>query len=107
VTRPFNHPSTNDITIDGLLHALADPVRRAIIIKLMSGESMSCSKACADLPPSTISFHHKVLRETGLIHSEKKGVEVINRLRKEEIDKRFPGLLASILGHHRAARRKA
>lgn len=95
--RAFNHPSARDITVDGILYALADPIRRKIVVKLMSCESMSCSKACATLSPSTISFHHKVLRETGLIRSEKKGVEVINSLRKPEIDKRFPGLLDSIL----------
>lgn len=107
MARAFNHPSAKDITIDGLLHALSDPVRRGIVLKLMNGEGMSCSKACVDLSPSTISFHHKILRETGLIHSEKRGVEVINRVRKDEIDKRFPGLLDTILEHHhhRGARR--
>ena len=32
----------------------------------------------------------------GLIRSEKKCVEVINTLRRQEIDARFPGLLAAI-----------
>jgi DNA-binding transcriptional ArsR family regulator len=95
--RAFNHPSAKDITIDGILYALADPERRKIVVKLLGSESMSCSKACTTLSPSTVSFHHKILRETGLIRSEKIGVEVINSLRKKEIDKRFPGLLDSIL----------
>jgi DNA-binding transcriptional ArsR family regulator len=46
---------------------------------------------------STISFHTKVLRESGLIHSEKVGVSVINSVRYEEVNKRFPGLLDAIL----------
>lgn len=66
---------------------------------------MSCSKAaCEELSPSTISFHHKILRESGLIRSEKVGVEVINSLRTEDLNKRFPGLLDSILEFHKSSK---
>jgi DNA-binding transcriptional ArsR family regulator len=103
MARAFVHPSPKDFTIDGVLYALADPVRRGIVLKLLScdGKGMSCSKAsCAQLSPSTISFHHKVLRESGLIRSEKVGVEVINSVRKSELDRRFPGLLDAVLKNH-------
>jgi DNA-binding transcriptional ArsR family regulator len=106
VARAFNHPSPKDITLDGVLHALADPVRRGIVVKLRGCESMSCSKACDAIPASTISFHHKVLRETGLIRSEKRGVEVINSIREQELEKRFPGLLSTILELHRPKKNK-
>lgn len=96
MARPFTHPATGDISLDNVLHALSDPQRRHIVRKLMASESMSCVQACATLPPSTISFHHKILREAGLIRSEKKGVEVINTLRRAEIDERFPGLLDAV-----------
>lgn len=102
MTRPFTHPAAKDITIDGLLYALSDKIRRDIMVKLMSCESMCCNEACADgLPPSTISFHHKILRETGLIKSVKEGVSVVNSARHVEIEKRFPGLLAAILNNHK------
>lgn len=102
--RAFAHPAAKDITLDGILHALSDSVRRDIVMKLLGdSEGMSCSGAsCPNLSPSTISFHHKVLRESGLIRSEKKGVAVINCLRQEELNKRFPGLLDSILRQHKA-----
>jgi DNA-binding transcriptional ArsR family regulator len=100
MARPFQHPSASTITVDGILHALSDPTRRGIMIKLLSCAGMSCSKACDDLSPSTISFHHRVLREAGLIRSEKRGVEVINTVRKADINARFPGLLATILKYH-------
>ena len=96
VARSFNHPAVSDISLDNVLHALSDPMRRQIVQKLMASDSMSCIQACATLPPSTISFHHKILREAGLIRSEKKGVEVINTLRRTEIDERFPGLLEAV-----------
>ena len=100
MARGFIHPSPKDFTIDGILYALSDPIRRSIVFKLMNNESLSCTKACTELSPSTISFHHKILRESGLIHSEKIGVEVINTLRTVEVNKQFPGLLDSILKHH-------
>lgn len=102
MARNFSHPAVKEITIDGILYALSDPARRAIVAKLMDGGSSSCTKSCAaEMSPSTISFHYKTLRENGLIRSEKKGVEVISVLRKEEIDKKFPGLLDSILRFQR------
>ena len=37
------------------------------------------------------------LRESGLIRTEKHGLEHISRLRRAEIDKKFPGLLRLVL----------
>lgn len=101
MARAFTHPSTKEISIDGVLYALSDPARRAIAHRLSKGEGMNCAKACAKLPASTISFHFKILREAGLIRSEKRGVEVINTLRRDDLEKIFPGLLDSIFQHHR------
>ena len=98
--RPFHHPAPKDITLDGVLHALSDPIRRQIVTALAGCEGMRCNKTCDVMPPSTLSFHCKVLRDAGLIRSEKKGVEVINMLRKKDIDKRFPGVLDAILDNH-------
>lgn len=99
--RRLRHPSPRDVTVDDVLYALADPVRRNIVAKLIDTDGMSCNEACAGLPPSTISFHHGVLRDAGLIRSEKVGVQVRNTVRRAEIDKRFPGLLDAILKNHR------
>ena len=101
MARPFTHPAPKDFTVDSVLYALSDPIRRGIVCKLLSSNSANCSQACREVAPSTISFHYKVLRESGLIRSEKKGVEVISAVRKEELDKRFPGLLDTILKHHK------
>jgi DNA-binding transcriptional ArsR family regulator len=105
MARAFNHPAAKDITLDGVLHALADPIRRGIVMKLSCGSSMNCNEACEEISPSTISFHHKVLRDAGLIRSEKMGVQVINTLRREELEKRFPGLLETIYKSHKASKK--
>ncbi|MEG9439058.1 helix-turn-helix transcriptional regulator, partial [Edaphobacter sp. HDX4] len=49
------------------------------------------------IPKSTLSQHFKVLRESGLIRAERKGVEMHNTSRCAEINGRFPGLVASII----------
>jgi DNA-binding transcriptional ArsR family regulator len=97
MVRTFHHPAADDIMLDGLLYALADPTRRDIVNKLIAHGGMNCSQTCENLPPSTISHHHRILRENGLIRSEKRGVEVLNTVRRDEIDQRYPGLLDAIL----------
>jgi DNA-binding transcriptional ArsR family regulator len=97
--RPFVHPAVEDVTLESVLYALADPTRLEIV-KTLTGEScgLNCSRAApADLPKSTQSHHFQVLREAGLIRSERRGTEVVNSLRCAELDKRFPGVIAAIL----------
>jgi DNA-binding transcriptional ArsR family regulator len=96
--RPFVHPTPEEITLQGVLYALADPVRRAIFRRLAAIASRSCV-ACAppNLPKSTLSHHVRVLREAGLVRSEKRGTEVANTARLDDIETRFPGLITTIL----------
>lgn len=101
MARGFVHPAPKDFRLDAVLHALSDSIRRAIVSKLMTckKEGMSCSTTCNNLSPSTISFHYKVLRDSGLITSRKVGVTVLNQLRLEEMNQRFPGLVSSVMKH--------
>lgn len=96
----FVHPSRDDITIVGVLAALGDPARLAIVRNLaMSPTGKSCGGAapCDAVPRSTLSHHFRVLREAGVVFQVKKGVEIINTLRRDDLDARFPGLLDQIL----------
>jgi len=91
--------------VEGILHALSDPVRAAIYVRLANS---NCAAGCSDflsigdrdIPKSTLSVHFKALREAGLVRSERHGVEVRNTSRHEEIEQRFPGLLKAILQAH-------
>src|SRR5260221_10703745 len=113
--RPLFHPSIEDVTVEAILHALSDPVRVAIYADIVGSVcSLSCSNflnvSQKKIPKSTLSQHFKALREAGLIRGERLGVEMHNTTRCAEIDKRFPGLIAAILGAHNvqsAAKRKA
>src|SRR5262245_47209622 len=96
--RPFMHPAIEHVTLESILYALADPVRLAIVRKLACGHPMNCSTAAPDkLPKSTQSHHYQVLREAGLIRSERRGTEVVNTLRRADIEARFPGLVPAVL----------
>lgn len=106
MARPLHHPSIESITVAGLLHALADPTRLAIVGQLRcAAAGHNCvetmNRAELDLPKSTCSLHFQILREAGLIHSERKGVELTSWLRSEELDGRFPGLLDAILSAYK------
>jgi DNA-binding transcriptional ArsR family regulator len=103
--RPLLHPSIEDVTVEGILHALSDPVRVAIYADIVGSEH---SQTCCSflkvsekaIPKSTLSQHFRALREAGLISSERRGVEMHNTSRCAEIDKRFPGLIAAIVKAH-------
>ena len=100
--RPLIHPGVDDVTVEGILHALADPVRAAIYAGLAaSAKGTSCSAFLQlqdrEIPKSTLSQHFRALREAGLIRSERQGVEMRNTVRCEEINARFPGLLMAVM----------
>lgn len=100
--RPLYHPPLDEITVQGILYALSDPVRVRIFLDLARAE---CPKNCStflgdgdgSLPKSTLSQHFKVLREAGLIRSERKGVELQNRTRCAELKARFGNLVEAIV----------
>ena len=94
------HPRVEEITLQGVLHALADPVRLDLLRTLCRGQAApaSCIRcAPCDMPKSSISRHFQILREAGLIRSERRGAMLVNVARDREIEARFPGLLTAIL----------
>src|SRR6201997_4396021 len=103
--RPLHHPSLEDITVEGILYALSDPVRAAIYADIVAQE---CSHNCSmfltvsdkAIPKSTLSEHFRILREAGLIRGERRGVEMYNTSRCAEVERRFPGLLRAIVNAH-------
>jgi DNA-binding transcriptional ArsR family regulator len=100
--RKIHHPSIEDITVEGILYAFSDPVRVRIFMELANAE---CTKNCSTflkvnnctLPKSTLSQHFKVLREAGLIFSERKGVELHNRTRCKELKDSFGPMIDAII----------
>lgn len=97
------HPHLDDVPLASVLHALAEPVRLAIVRRLEEdrvrggGGLASGEGAGRDIPPATASNHYAVLRGAGLVAGRKVGVQVIHTLRRDEVDARFPGLLGAVL----------
>ncbi len=95
----------DEVRLEAILHALSDPVRMAIFAEIAGGKCVQTCSAFASvcerlIPKSSLSQHFKVLREAGLIRSERHGVELRNTSRCAEVEKRFPGLIAAILKAH-------
>lgn len=96
--RTLAHPARDEIRLDGVLHALADPMRMTVVRELAAAPGeLSCS--CFDLPvtKSTTTHHFRVLRESGVIRQVYRGTAKMNELRREELDELFPGLLDVVL----------
>src|SRR6202000_547174 len=109
--RPLFHPSIDEVRLEAILHALSDPVRVAIFADIAAA---TCPQTCSafasvndqKIPKSSLSQHFKVLREAGLIRSERQGVEMHNSPRCAEIEGRFPGLVPAIINAHAVEARR-
>lgn len=96
--RSLEHPRREDLRVDAVLAALADPVRLRIVQQLARGHhDMACIAFDLPVAKSTSSHHFRVLREAGIIRQEPSGTEIRNSLRREDLDARFPGLLQAVL----------
>ena len=95
--RALHHPAVASLELTGVLHALADPVRLEIVRALATGCEVRCGAFELPVTKSTQTHHFRVLRESGVIAQESSGTAVVNRLRREDLDSRFPGLLESVL----------
>ncbi|OMG72670.1 ArsR/SmtB family transcription factor [Burkholderia ubonensis] len=96
---PLDEPAVEDLRLENILAALADPLRLFIVHKLMV-ESDAYDHPCGwfglDRPKSSLTHHFKALREAGVIRQRQYGLERRSRLRREDLDARFPGLLSLV-----------
>ena len=94
----FERPDRDDIDLSAVLHALSDPQRRGIVAELAASDTpRPCGSFSPAITKSTRTHHFRVLREAGLVEQWKEGTSKMSRLRREDIDARFPGLLDSVL----------
>jgi DNA-binding transcriptional ArsR family regulator len=93
------HADPADVTLQDALEALSDPVRRSILRQLAEGPDWSRACGSFDLPvtKATRSHHFAVLRNSGLIEQRNEGTRRLARLRRDEFEERFPGLLELVL----------
>jgi DNA-binding transcriptional ArsR family regulator len=98
MVRAIHHPHADELQLEAVLHALSDPVRLRIVAALAAdAEERPCGTITCGLAKSTMTHHFKVLREAGVIGQRDEGTSRLTRLRRDDLDARFPGLLDAIL----------
>jgi DNA-binding transcriptional ArsR family regulator len=93
----LHHPDVTEIQLAAVLHALSDPVRLRIVKILAVGGEHNCKSMELPVTKSTSTHHFRVLREAGVIHVRQDGTTRKNRLRTDDLESRFPGLLDAVL----------
>lgn len=91
------HPDMGDVMLTAVLSALSDPLRLGLVRLLSDGTERQWGELDAPVSNSTLSHHLKVLRSAGVTRTRDEGTRCFVRLRADELDDRFPGLLASVL----------
>ncbi|HUA45411.1 MAG TPA: helix-turn-helix domain-containing protein [Solirubrobacteraceae bacterium] len=95
---PLPHPSREELELAVVLHAFSDPMRLRIVAGLASRDDRTCKSFELPVTKSTCTHHFRVLREAGVIRQRLEGTTKLNSLRRDDLEARFPGLLASVLG---------
>lgn len=98
------HPDVAAVTLQQVLDALVDPVRRSIVTQLADAEAdIRCGDFDLPVSRSTATHHFRILREAGLIRQHYAGTSRMNTLRRSEVDAVFPGLLDALVPADRSA----
>lgn len=95
--KQLHHPTVDQLRIESVLEALANPLRLRIVRRLANGEELTCGTVLPDVSKSAASHHWRVLREGGVLHARREGRTILHALRRDDLDARFPGLLDSVL----------
>jgi DNA-binding transcriptional ArsR family regulator len=81
----------------GVLEALADPMRMAIVRRLASGVECPCGWLGVPISKSTLTHHLHVLHAAGIVVKREEGTRRMLSLDREGMGRRYPGLLDAIL----------
>lgn len=95
------HPTREQIELPTVLDCLSDPIRLAIVYQLAQQERVSSELRCGDFSglggKSNLAYHFAKLRGCGLMQTRVAGTNRFMRLRREDLEARFPGLLDAVL----------
>ncbi|HEX6343248.1 metalloregulator ArsR/SmtB family transcription factor [Umezawaea sp.] len=94
---PREHPTTDQMRLVEVMGALSDPIRIGLVRVLADGAEHGWSELRAPVAKSTLSHHLKTLRAAGLTRTREEGTRCFVRLRRDDLEARFPGLLRSVL----------
>jgi DNA-binding transcriptional ArsR family regulator len=90
-------PAAADLELTQVLQALSDPVRHEIVDALASGGEQACGAMPLPVSASTRSHHFRILRDAGITVTRAVGNQRLVSLRRDDLERRFPGLLDAVL----------
>ena len=97
----YPHPERDQIELARVLEALSDPTRLAVVAFLaaLKGDAFeaSCGTLTAFGSKSNLTYHLAKLREAGVTRYRAAGTSRYISLREQDLEARFPGLLATII----------
>lgn len=93
----LHEPELTDVPVTAVLAALADDARLRIVRALADGGEHTCNTFELGITKATRSHHFKVLREAGITRTRIGGTSRFVRLRRDELDRLYPGLLDAVL----------
>jgi DNA-binding transcriptional ArsR family regulator len=101
--RTYHHPDVDEIALPRVLFALSEPLRLTMVRALSEHGEVDSLDLGPDLPRSTLTHHTSLLRESGVVFVRAEGRKCMIRLRAEDLDARFPGLVRTILAGYEEA----
>jgi DNA-binding transcriptional ArsR family regulator len=93
------HPGRDDIKLGEVLAALSDPHRRYVVATLAhlpADTERTCASFNLPVGKASLTHHFRVLRHAGLIRQVDRGNSRTAKLRFDDLEARFPGLLTII-----------
>ncbi len=97
-SKSLPQPEREEIRVEAVLQALGEPVRLQIIRALADvPEGIACGDIDLPVTASTRAHHLRTLREAGVLSTRTEGTRRISKLRREDLDALYPGLLTGIL----------
>jgi DNA-binding transcriptional ArsR family regulator len=101
MSRSLPHPTRDQIELPMVLDCLGDPTRLGIVCTIAKADQAATELRCGDFNAfsgkSNLAYHFAKLREAGLIQTRIVGTTRYMRLRRNDLDARFPGLLDTII----------
>ncbi|MBP2477445.1 DNA-binding transcriptional ArsR family regulator [Crossiella equi] len=95
--RDVEHPTVGEIRLTGVLQALSDPTRLAVVRQIATQGERKCGSLDVGVAKSTLSQHLRVLRSAGVTATRAEGTQRWLSLRTGDLDRLFPGLLNTVL----------
>ena len=98
---PF-HPPADSLDLAAILAALSDPTRLTILLRLAEADAdVRCGDFTDLATKSNLSYHFAKMREAGLVNIRREGTSRFLELRRDDLERQFPGLLDQLISSAR------